>query len=207
MELVHKQFGTIRAEIKPDGSIWFVAKDVCNALGLSDVSMSLKKLDDDEKLIQKIFVSGQRRDVWMINESGLYALILRSNKPEAKKFRKWVTNEVLPALRKQGYYEISQGLNEGGDDVKVIIGVMRPAERRELARRLYNAGVELSRISRIVGVSVQTLKQWERTALFSFRNPLDGRGGLTDKLLDVILEAEPKKVRVKLFEIYKELFW
>jgi anti-repressor protein len=66
--------------------------------------MSLQKLDNDEKLIQKLFVSGQNRDTWTINESGLYSLILRSNKPQAKQFKKWVTGEVLPTIRKTGGY-------------------------------------------------------------------------------------------------------
>ena len=96
---------------------WFVAKDVCAVLELSDVSMSVSKLDDDEKLIQKIFVSGQNRDVVVVNESGLYTLILRSNKPEAKRFRKWVTSEVLPNIRKNGIYDITGELAELKRDV------------------------------------------------------------------------------------------
>lgn len=83
---------------------WMVAKDVCDILELPNVSMALSKLDSDEKLTSKILMSGQNRKMWLVNESGLYALILRSNKPEAKIFRKWVTSEVLPAIRKQGYY-------------------------------------------------------------------------------------------------------
>lgn len=87
-----------------NGKPWFVAKDVCDILGLSDTNMSLKHLDEDEKLIQKIFGSGQNRKMWVISESGLYALILRSNKPYAKTFRKWITSEVIPALLKKGCY-------------------------------------------------------------------------------------------------------
>jgi prophage antirepressor-like protein len=84
---------------------YFVARDVCNVLGLDDINKALLKLEDDEKLTRKLFVSGQNREFWLINESGLYTLILRSNKPEAKKFRKWVTSEVLPSIRKTGSYE------------------------------------------------------------------------------------------------------
>ena len=90
--------------IEQDGEPWFVAKDVCKILELSDVSMSVRTLDDDEKLIQKLFVSGQNRDVTTISESGLYALIMRSNKPQAKTFRKWVTSVVIPSIRKHGAY-------------------------------------------------------------------------------------------------------
>lgn len=95
-----------------DDTPWFVAKDVCAALDLSDVSMSVSKLDDDEKLVQKIFVSGQNRDMFIINESGLYTLILRSNKPQAKRFRKWVTSEVLPSIRKNGVYDVTGNIND-----------------------------------------------------------------------------------------------
>lgn len=83
---------------------YFVAKDVCNILGLDNIAMALSKLDDDEKLTSKLLMSGQNREVWLINESGLYTLILRSNKPEAKRFRKWVTSEVLPSIRQTGQY-------------------------------------------------------------------------------------------------------
>ena len=87
---------------------WWIAKDVCDILGLSDVSMSVARLDDDEKLTQTLFVSGQNRNVNLINESGLYALVIRSNKPEAKAFRKWVTSVVLPSIRKTGSYSIQK---------------------------------------------------------------------------------------------------
>ncbi|MBQ4431521.1 MAG: Bro-N domain-containing protein, partial [Synergistaceae bacterium] len=85
---------------------WFIAKDVCDVLALADVSMTVAKLDDDEKLVQKLFVSGQHRDVITINEPGLYALVLRSNKPEAKAFSRWVRHELLPAIRKTGTYSV-----------------------------------------------------------------------------------------------------
>ncbi|CAN5309090.1 hypothetical protein BH09BAC1_BH09BAC1_14260 [soil metagenome] len=83
---------------------YFVAKDVCEALEILQVSKAVQALDDDEKLMGKLFLSGQNRDTWLINESGLYNLIFRSNKPEAKAFRKWVTGEVLPAIRRTGAY-------------------------------------------------------------------------------------------------------
>ena len=85
---------------------WFIAKDVCTALELSEVSNTVKRLDDDEKLARIVFVSGQGREMWFINESGLYNLIFQSRKPEARAFRKWVTNEVLPKIRQTGQYRI-----------------------------------------------------------------------------------------------------
>lgn len=91
-----------------NGEPWWFAKDVCDILGLKDVSMSLQKLEDDEKLIQKLFVLGQHRQFWLINEPGLYSLILRSNKPAAKKFKRWITHDVLPEIRKTGGYSINE---------------------------------------------------------------------------------------------------
>lgn len=91
---------------------WLVARHVCDILGLVDVSMSLQRLDDDEKLIQKLFVSGQYRQVWLVNEPGLYSLVLTSNKPEAKAFKRWITHEVLPAIRKTGSYAVGSGKPE-----------------------------------------------------------------------------------------------
>lgn len=85
---------------------WFIAKDVCTALELSEVSNTVKRLDDDEKLARIVFVSGQGREMWFINESGLYNLIFQSRKPNARAFRKWVTNEVLPKIRQTGQYRI-----------------------------------------------------------------------------------------------------
>lgn len=92
--------------IEIDGENWLVAKDVCNILGLSDVSMATRNLDDDEKGTSKVCTPGGVQEMTVINESGLYKLTFRSNKPEAKKFTKWVTSEVLPTLRKTGSYSI-----------------------------------------------------------------------------------------------------
>jgi prophage antirepressor-like protein len=106
-ELVVFKNEELRAEVRTieiENEPWFVAKDVCDALGIGNVSMALSKLDNDEKGISKIDTLGGNQSLSIINESGLYSLILRSNKPEAKKFKKWVTSEVLPSIRKTGAY-------------------------------------------------------------------------------------------------------
>ncbi|MBI9112945.1 phage antirepressor KilAC domain-containing protein [Maridesulfovibrio ferrireducens] len=93
--------------------LWFVAKDVCDVLEL-DVSNSTRYLDDDEHTLStKQDISNSRNGlVKLINESGLYSLILRSRKPEAKKFKKWVTSEVLPSIRKNGAYLTPEKVEE-----------------------------------------------------------------------------------------------
>lgn len=88
-----------------DGEPWFVAADVCAALAISNPSDALRRLDDDERTLDSIEGASNGLPVNLINESGLYSLIMGSRKPEAKKFRKWVTAEVLPAIRKTGRYE------------------------------------------------------------------------------------------------------
>lgn len=84
---------------------WFVASDVCTVLGIVHAASSIRMLDDDEKGVHSMHTLGGDQSVSIISESGLYALVLRSRKPEARQFRKWVTAEVLPAIRKTGRYE------------------------------------------------------------------------------------------------------
>ena len=88
-----------------DGAVWFVGKDVCEVLELADPTSACRGLDEDEILIRTISGIGSNRGVILMNESGLYSLIFTSRKPEAKRFRKWVTSEVLPRLRETGHYE------------------------------------------------------------------------------------------------------
>lgn len=94
--------------VEMNGEPWFVLKDVCVVLGLGTVSKVADRLDADEKGMNQIHTLGGMQDVTVINESGLYNVILRSDKPEAKPFRKWVTSEVLPSIRKNGGYIAGQ---------------------------------------------------------------------------------------------------
>ncbi len=101
------QFSATSQEMRSvliNGEPWVVAKDVCAILGIRNHSDALSKLDDDEKGVVKTDTLGGTQSLSVVNESGLYSLIFRSNKPEAKVFRKWVTSEVLPTIRKKGYY-------------------------------------------------------------------------------------------------------
>lgn len=95
----------IRVELV-DGEPWFVAKDVCDALTIGNSRDAIGRLDDDEKGVSVVATPSGEQQMNIVNESGLYNLIFQSRKPEAKKFRKWVTGEVLPSIRKTGRYEI-----------------------------------------------------------------------------------------------------
>ncbi|MBD5356546.1 MAG: hypothetical protein HDR88_06020 [Bacteroides sp.] len=95
------EFGELRAA-EIDGIPWFVAADICRVLELTNTAMALERLDEDEKYKFNLGLPGG--DTWCINEYGLYTLVLGSRKPEAKVFKRWLTHEVLPAIRKTGAY-------------------------------------------------------------------------------------------------------
>lgn len=94
--------------VRKDGAPWFVLKDVCGVLGMSNSRVVADRLDNDEKGVSQIYTLGGVQEMTCISESGLYNVILRSDKPEAKPFRKWVTAEVLPAIRRSGGYIAGQ---------------------------------------------------------------------------------------------------
>lgn len=102
------EFGKIRVEeIGQDP--WFIAKDVCTALDLTNITETLKRLDEDELSSTEVIDSiGRKQRMYIVNESGLYNLILQSRKIEAKKFKKWITSEVIPSIRKNGGYIANQ---------------------------------------------------------------------------------------------------
>lgn len=116
--------GDIRVIMKGDEP-WFVAKDVCYALGLTDTNKALTGLDKDERGEHEEY-SGSGRKPATISESGLYSLILRSRKPEAKAFKKWITSVVLPTLRKDGMYVMGEEKVITGEleETKFILHVM-----------------------------------------------------------------------------------
>jgi prophage antirepressor-like protein len=94
---------SVRAVMR-DGDPWFAAKDVCDILELGDPSKTVERLDPDEVGTNSIRTTAGAREMLTVNESGVYSLVFTSRKPEAKRFRKWVTSEVLPEIRKTGGY-------------------------------------------------------------------------------------------------------
>lgn len=96
----NQEFGAVRA-VEQNGEPWFVAADVCRALEHSNVTVALDRLDEDERAK---FNLGRQGDTWCVNEPGLYTLVLGSRKPEAKAFKRWITHEVIPSIRKAGGY-------------------------------------------------------------------------------------------------------
>jgi len=95
-----------------DGQPWWVARDVVDILGIGNSSDVLARLDPDEKGVDSIDTPGGRQNVATVNEPGLYSLILGSRKPEAKLFKRWITHEVLPSIRKNGMYAVDALLDD-----------------------------------------------------------------------------------------------
>lgn len=108
----NEEFGQIRA-IEQDGEPWFVGKDVAEALGYSNSRKALSDhVDEEDKGVTKRDTLGGAQDMTIINESGLYSLVLSSKLPTAKKFKRWVTSEVIPSIRKHGAYLTDQKIEE-----------------------------------------------------------------------------------------------
>ena len=134
------EFGAVRS-ILIDGDPWFVAADVCKALELEKTNRALSRLDDDEKGAHSVSTPGGRQRMSIISDSGLYSLILGSRKPEARAFKRWITHEVIPSIRKHGAYmtdSLLDALEAHPEAVPEYLNRLRSenARNRELTRRL-----------------------------------------------------------------------
>lgn len=108
----NEEFGQVRTAMN-SGEVWFVGKDVAEILGYADPNKAIAMhVDEDDKLNDKSASSLGQRGGWLINESGLYSLILSSKMPNARKFKRWVTSEILPSIRKHGAYMTEQTLEQ-----------------------------------------------------------------------------------------------
>lgn len=127
----NEDFGQIRI-LAINDEPWFVAKDVCDALGLSNSRQALARLDDDEKGVISNDTLGGVQQMATVSEAGLYGLVLSSKKPEAKAFKRWVTHDVLPSIRRHGVYATPQTVEDMLADPDTMIMTLRAlkAERQ-----------------------------------------------------------------------------
>ena len=131
----NEQFGEMRTVTIGD-EIWFVGKDVAAILGYKDTSDAMKRhVDDEDKLTRRFTDSGQNREMYIINESGLYSLVLSSKLPSAKEFKRWVTSEVLPSIRKHGAYMSPETIENVllNPDTIITLAKQLKAERAKVA--------------------------------------------------------------------------
>ena len=129
----NKDFGEIRT-LSDDDEIWFVSADVCKSLNIKNVSDAVSRLETDEKGIGSIDTPGGKQKMSIINEFGLYNLVLGSRKPEARKFKRWVTHEVIPSIRKTGSYSVEQ--SNQFDLLRNMVDQME--ETRKMAKQAKN---------------------------------------------------------------------
>lgn len=129
------EFGEIRV-IEKDGEPWFVAVDVCDILGLSNPTIAVSRLDNDERAK---FNLGRQGDATIVNEPGLYTLILGSRKPEAKAFKRWITHEVIPSIRKYGAYMTPEKLEEAVCNPDTIIEICMQLKLEQERRKQVEA--------------------------------------------------------------------
>lgn len=120
-----------------DGEPWFVAKDVCDVLGHSNSRVALERLDEDEKGVSTVYTLGGQQEVSVINESGMYSLVLTSRRPEARAFKRWITHEVIPSIRKTGSYGVQRELTR-----LELIELARESEVARLDAEKRNAELE-----------------------------------------------------------------
>lgn len=162
------EFGDIRTVVI-DNEPWFVGKDVADILGYQNGSRDINRhVDEEDKRLTKMVSQGQNRDITVINESGLYSLIFGSKLESAKKFKKWVTSEVLPSIRKTGTYIMPQTtdgkialLAQGHTELKAEVDEIK-ADLESLKMDLPILPVEADRITEAVrkkGVSIMGGKQ------------------------------------------------
>ena len=160
----NSEFGEVRTLLDENNDVWFVGKDVAESLGYKDTFGALKKhVDDEDKQNCQNSSFESPRGFTIINESGLYSLVLSSKLPSAKKFKRWVTSEVLPSIRKTGSYQkpmnrnqlIAQALVEA----QAIIGEkdQRIAEMRP--KEVFSDAVTTSKTSILIGELAKLLKQ------------------------------------------------
>lgn len=168
----NEEFGKVRTVVKSNEP-WFVGKDVAEILGYADTDQAIRKhVDEEDKLTRHFDGSGQNREMVVINESGLYSLILSSKLPTAKKFKRWVTSEILPAIRKHGGYLTPDKVEEilTNPDAIIRIATQLKEERAKRAeaekvieeqrpKALFADAVSASKTSILIGALAKLIRQ------------------------------------------------
>lgn len=194
--------------INREGAPWFVAADVCRVLELTNVTESTRTLDGDE-LDSEILNSGvQGRKTVVVSESGLYALIFKSRKPQARKFRKWVTAEVLPAIRASGRFEVPTG--KGCELVPVevmsVLGFVRTHCAHLTIDGQMEFGLLVRRYAKAMGVIFQPVMEPGIGRVFGFsRLLMEGLLSRMPQKVPLLADSEQQEMQVLLEELERKL--
>lgn len=192
--------------VQKDGEPWFVLKDVCSVLGIGNSRMAADRLEVDEKGVSQIDTPGGTQDMTIISESGLYTVILRSDKPEAKPFRKWVTSEVLPSIRKHGAYMTPETLQAAILNPDYLLQVVTALKDETDKRK----ALEAANASLVVDLEIARPKAdyfdelVDRNMLTGFRETAKELGVPPKKFVDFLIEKKyiyrDKKGKLQPFE-------
>ncbi len=148
-----EEFGQVRV-IRKNNEPWFVGKDIAEILGYSNTSKAvLMHVDEDEKAEFPIWDGRQNRKTYLINESGMYSLILSSKLPSAKRFKRWITHEVIPSIRKHGTYMTDEKIEEVLTDPDTIIKIatqLKEEKEKRLQAERFNKQIAASQNSLLV---------------------------------------------------------
>lgn len=138
----NEQFGEVRT-IAKDGEPWFVANDICKVLGHTNSRVAVAALDEDEKGVSKVYTLGGEQQMTVVNEAGMYQLVIRSNLPAAKAFKRWITHEVIPTIRRHGAYAtettIESIIADPESGIKLLQALKAEQERRKEAEAIAEA--------------------------------------------------------------------
>lgn len=138
----NEQFGEVRT-IEKNGEPWFVANDICKVLGHTNSRVAVAALDEDEKGVSKVYTLGGEQQMTVVNEAGMYQLVIRSNLPAAKAFKRWITHEVIPTIRRHGAYAtettIESIIADPESGIKLLQALKAEQERRKEAEAIAEA--------------------------------------------------------------------
>lgn len=138
----NEQFGEVRT-IEKNGEPWFVANDICKVLGHTNSRVAVAALDEDEKGVSKVYTLGGEQQMTVVNEAGMYQLVIRSNLPAAKAFKRWITHEVIPTIRRHGAYAtettIESIIADPESGIKLLQALKAEQQRRKEAEAIAEA--------------------------------------------------------------------
>ena len=180
----------VRTMIGTDNEPWFVAKDVCDILEYSNPSKAIHDhVDDEDKLNNESLSSLGQRGGWLINESGLYSLVLRSQTPNARTFKRWVTHEVLPQIRKTGGYIPT---SEADDEMTILAKGMLIAQKTIEAK------------NNLINAQARQLKEQEHKVLFADAVSASDGTCLVGELAKMISQAGYQIGQNRLFQWFRD---
>jgi len=207
----NEKFGDIRT-ITIDGEPWFIAKDVCDILCLGRGTRSVERLDEDE--VRKTYITdsiGRQQEAYIVNEPGLYQLVIASNKKEAKEFKRWITHDIIPSIRKHGMYMTDSLLQKVMQDPDFLITLLQQykdeREMRLLAEKKNEEQKPLVDFANACLKSKDTILVREMSKIAQDEGISIGQNKLYDKMREwgLILkgstEPSQRAMNMKLFEV------